>query len=174
MVYACHCTDCQKRSGAAFGLSVWVPRASISLASGKVALQVSRNDAGREHRVRVCATCMTRLWSEPMKRPEVGILRGGAFHFGNQQNPEVLIKVLNGCVINDRFWVFFAATTNVEYTLQVRDTQTGQQRTYSNALGIPAQPVQDTAAFTCAGTGSSAPAESETGSAGGTLGPDPE
>lgn len=77
MVYACHCTDCQKRSGAAFGLSVWVPRASISLASGKVALQVSRNDAGREHRVRVCATCMTRLWSEPMKRPEVGILRGG-------------------------------------------------------------------------------------------------
>jgi hypothetical protein len=23
-LYACHCTDCQKRSGSAFGLSMWV------------------------------------------------------------------------------------------------------------------------------------------------------
>ena len=48
------------------------------------------------------------------------------------------------------FWVFAAATTNVEYTITVTDTQEQQVKTYFNPLGTPAQPIQDTAAFaTC-------------------------
>lgn len=81
----------------------------------------------------------------------VGFSRGGAFHFGDPQNPEVLLKVLNGCTINNQFWIFFAATTNVEYTIVVTDTVTGRQRSYSNPLNTPAQPVQDTSAFACTG-----------------------
>lgn len=81
----------------------------------------------------------------------VGFSRGGAFHFGDSQNPEVLLKVLNGCTINNQFWVFFAATTNVEYTIVVTDTMTGRQRSFSNPQGRPAQPVQDTSAFSCSG-----------------------
>lgn len=80
-----------------------------------------------------------------------GFSRGGAFHFGDSQNPEVLLKVLNGCPINNQFWVFFAATTNVEYTIVVTDTVTGRQRSFSNPQGNPAQPVQDTSAFSCSG-----------------------
>jgi len=30
-LYACHCTDCQKRSGSAFGLSMWVHRGALEL-----------------------------------------------------------------------------------------------------------------------------------------------
>jgi hypothetical protein len=36
-LYACHCTDCQKRSGSAFGLSMWVRRAAIEATRGEAA-----------------------------------------------------------------------------------------------------------------------------------------
>lgn len=72
----------------------------------------------------------------------------GLFYFFGPSNLEMLIKVLNGCGLNNRYWVFFAATTNVEFTVTVTDTQTGQVKTYSNPLNHAAEPIQDTNAFT--------------------------
>ena len=56
-----------------------------------------------------------------------------------------------GCVEPfNRFWVFFAATTNVAFQVQVTDTQTGLVKPYSNPQGMVALPVADTQAFaTC-------------------------
>ena len=46
--------------------------------------------------------------------------------------------------------MFYAATTNVEFTVTVTDTQTGAVKQYKNKLGQAAAPVLDTAAFaTC-------------------------
>lgn len=74
----------------------------------------------------------------------------GLFWFFGPANLEMLIKVLNGCGLNSRYWVFFAAGTNVEFTVTVTDTQTGEVKTYSNPLNTAAPPVQDTSAFaTC-------------------------
>jgi len=76
----------------------------------------------------------------------------GLFYFFGPTNIELLVKVLNACVpaLGNKYWVFFAATTNVELTLTVIDTQTGKTRVYFNPLGKAALPVQDTNAFaTC-------------------------
>jgi plastocyanin len=74
----------------------------------------------------------------------------GLFYFFSASNLEMLVKVLNGCGLNNRYWVFFAATTNVEFGLTVTDTQTGKVKSYFNPLGQAAPPVQDTNAFaTC-------------------------
>ena len=74
----------------------------------------------------------------------------GLYYFFSPDNWEVLVKVLDGCGINDRFWVFAAATTNVEYTLEVTDTWTDVARTYVNPLGVAAPAITDTSAFaTC-------------------------
>ncbi|MEM7351855.1 MAG: hypothetical protein AAF657_13740 [Acidobacteriota bacterium] len=74
----------------------------------------------------------------------------GLFWFFNSDNWEMLVKVLNGCEINDHFWVFAAATTDVEYTLRVTDTETGAVTEYSNPLGRAAPAITDTSAFpTC-------------------------
>lgn len=75
----------------------------------------------------------------------------GLFYFFSPTNIEMLVKVLNACVpaLGNKYWVFFAATTNVELTLTVRDTQTGAVKTYRNPLNTPAVPVQDTRAFDC-------------------------
>ena len=49
--------------------------------------------------------------------------RAGLFWFFNENNIEMLIKVLNACVPPfDRYWTFYAATTNVEFTVTVTDT----------------------------------------------------
>lgn len=74
----------------------------------------------------------------------------GLFYFFSPSNLEMLIKVLNGCALNDHYWVFFAATTNVQLTTTVTDTQTGRVKVYFNPLNNAAAPVQDTNAFpTC-------------------------
>ncbi len=74
----------------------------------------------------------------------------GIFYFVNPNNLEFLLKVLDGCDITNHFWVFFAATTNVEFTVTVTDTQETMTRTYTNPFGQPANAVTDTEAFqTC-------------------------
>ena len=71
------------------------------------------------------------------------------FWFFDPNNWELLVKVLDGCGINDHFWVFAAATTNVEYTLHVRDTETGAYWSSTNPLGTSAAAITDTTAFPC-------------------------
>ncbi len=95
-------------------------------------------------------------WSAPgfPARPalvsELGTEDSGLFYFLNSDNLEFLIKVLNGCDITNHYWVFFAATTDVEFTVTVTDTLNGQTKQYGNPLGNPADAVTDTTAFaTC-------------------------
>ncbi len=59
----------------------------------------------------------------------------GTFWFFDDANVELVIKVLDGTALNGRFWVFYGALSNVEYTITVTDTQTGAIRTYTNPLG---------------------------------------
>jgi hypothetical protein len=79
----------------------------------------------------------------------LGITQGGTFAFFGTTNPEMLIKVLPGCSVNQKHWVFLAAVTDVGYTVTVRDTTTGAVRIYSNTDHHAASPVQDTSAFSC-------------------------
>ena len=71
------------------------------------------------------------------------------FTFFEPDNWEMLVKVLDGCAVNGHFWVFSAATTDVEYTLRVTDTVTGVVREYENPLGQAADATTDTTAFAC-------------------------
>jgi hypothetical protein len=45
------------------------------------------------------------------------------------------VKVLDARSINGHFWVYYGALSNVEYTLRVTDTTTGEVRTYQNPAG---------------------------------------
>jgi hypothetical protein len=70
----------------------------------------------------------------------------GAFWFFSSTNLELMIKVLDGRTINGKFWVFYGALSDVDYTLTVTDTQTGNQKTYHNPKGTLASHA-DTQAF---------------------------
>jgi hypothetical protein len=76
-----------------------------------------------------------------------GTSDSGLFWFFDDDNWELIVKVLDGCAANDRFWVFSAATTDVEYRLRVYDRVTKVERVYENPPGVLAAAVTDTAAF---------------------------
>ena len=71
----------------------------------------------------------------------------GFFTFFDPANVEAVVKVLDGCAINGRFWVFLAGLTDVEVTLRVDDVLTGRSVTYFNRRGQPFPPILDTDAF---------------------------
>ena len=59
----------------------------------------------------------------------------GTFWFFNAQNLELMIKALDGRPVNGRWWIFYGALSNVEYTITVVDTSTGATKTYTNPSG---------------------------------------
>ncbi len=59
----------------------------------------------------------------------------GYFWFFGPDNVELAIKVLDGQGVNDHFWVFYGALSNVEFTLTVTDTETGNTQVYFNPAG---------------------------------------
>lgn len=74
----------------------------------------------------------------------------GYFWFFAESNVEVVVKVLDGCALNQRHWVFAGGLTNVRVELTVTDTASGLPKTYVNSQGSRFQPIQDTGAFpTC-------------------------
>lgn len=74
----------------------------------------------------------------------------GYLWFFGATNVEAVVKVLNGCPVNSRYWFFAGGLTNVRTVITVRDTARGGTRTYVNPQNTPFQPIQDTSAFaTC-------------------------
>ena len=79
----------------------------------------------------------------------LGVSQGGLFWFFNASNPEMLVKLINGCPLNGHFWVFLSAGTNVSFDVTVFDEHNGHTVTYHNPDLNPAFPVQDVNALTC-------------------------
>jgi hypothetical protein len=73
----------------------------------------------------------------------------GAFWFFDPQNVEVLVKVLDACSLDQRFWVFASGLTDVGVTVTITDTVSGQTKTYENPRRNPFRLIQDLAAFPC-------------------------
>ncbi len=69
-------------------------------------------------------------------------------YFFDRENAEVLVKVLDGCAVNGRAWVFAAPATDLAFHLVVTDP-TGARWTHANTAGYPAMPASDTDAFAC-------------------------
>ena len=61
--------------------------------------------------------------------------QSGTFSFFDYENVELVVKVLDGRPVNNHFWVFYGALSNVEYWIRVTDTHTGEVRTYHNPAG---------------------------------------
>lgn len=71
----------------------------------------------------------------------------GYFWFFDNTNVEMVVKVLDGCGVNGRYWVFAGGLTDTRVRLTVTDTRTGTSKQYNNPQGTPFRPIQDTEAF---------------------------
>lgn len=75
------------------------------------------------------------------------IADSGAFWFFDPNNLELTVKVLDGCGVNGRYWVFLSGLTDVAVQVRVEDTRTGEVWTHANPAGAPFRPRLDTDAL---------------------------
>jgi hypothetical protein len=74
----------------------------------------------------------------------------GAFWFFNDQNYEVMLKVLDGRPVNGDFWVFLGSLSDVEFWIYLDDLVAGRGRVFHNPPGNR-YGIADTMAFGEAG-----------------------
>ena len=79
-----------------------------------------------------------------------GTAESALFYFVSPANWEFLIKIIDGCSFNNKYWVYFAAATDVGYVVTVRDTQSAAApKEYRNTLGTASPATNDSGAFNC-------------------------
>ncbi|MFY9825884.1 MAG: hypothetical protein WAM82_31225 [Thermoanaerobaculia bacterium] len=69
--------------------------------------------------------------------------------FFSPTNFEMGVKVLNACSFNGKYWVYLSGLTDQGWTVHVRDSKTGANQVYTNALGHLSSTFADTSAFNC-------------------------
>ena len=114
--YACHCTDCQTRSGSAFSLSCIVPVDSLKITQGEPALH--HRVEGESHVAqRFCKKCATRLWGTGSRAPDLAFLKPGTLDDTSWIEP-----VAHFWTRSAQPWVKFPTDT-VIYETQPEDLQ---------------------------------------------------
>lgn len=72
----------------------------------------------------------------------------GYFWFFDAANPELLVKVLDACATEaHNYWVFTTGLTDVEVTLDVQDSGSGETRRFETRLGEPFLAAFDAGSF---------------------------
>lgn len=61
----CHCRDCQRQSGSAFGMTLVVSEEDFRLTKGELKTYASKSDAGRGKLGAFCPGCGTRIYHKP-------------------------------------------------------------------------------------------------------------
>ena len=59
----------------------------------------------------------------------------GFFWFFSRTNVELAAKVLDGRALTGKYWFLYGGLSDVEYTITLTDTMTGESKTYRNEAG---------------------------------------
>jgi hypothetical protein len=65
MLVVCHCAECQRQSGSAFGMSLAVKTTDFELRSGTLKKFERSSESGRKVGAAFCPECGTRIYHEP-------------------------------------------------------------------------------------------------------------
>jgi hypothetical protein len=77
----------------------------------------------------------------------------GYFWYTDPRYIDAAVKVLDGCGINGRYWVFATLLSDFEQTLTITDTSHGALTSYFNPLGVASPAITDTTALDTCGAG---------------------
>jgi hypothetical protein len=95
LVFACHCTERQRWSGSAFGLSMPVRRASFALTHGTPKRWRHTGASGFESGYWFCAACGGRILGERADQPEIVTIRAGTLDNTSWVRPIAHINLEN-------------------------------------------------------------------------------
>ncbi len=89
MLYACHCSDCQKQSASAFGLSLMMAPGEVEFTRGEKKLKTwdTRGDDGEIKCCAFCPDCGTRIYHGSDKADEDISIKAGSLDDTSWLNP---------------------------------------------------------------------------------------
>lgn len=73
--------------------------------------------------------------------------KGGILYAWSDDNPELLVKVLDGCWFNRHWWVFVGSATDQPYTIVVKHIPSDISRVFESNSENPLLGLNETAAF---------------------------
>ena len=75
--YCCHCTECQRRTGSAFGISMQLRAEAFGLTRGAPRTRTRIADSGNAITVHFCDMCGSVLYSSSAARPHLRVVYAG-------------------------------------------------------------------------------------------------
>jgi len=93
IVHACHCRDCQRVTGTAFAVNLWIERKFVETSGAEpVGFSVPAGSSGKPHDVFRCATCGTAVWNKYHAAPgDTLLVCGGSLDDPAAITPDVHI-----------------------------------------------------------------------------------
>jgi hypothetical protein len=90
VVHACHCRDCQRITGGAFVINIWIERKHVEASGKKPKSYLTAGGSGKEHEVFFCGKCGTYIWSRYAIAPGDGLfVRAGTLDNPNAVTPDI-------------------------------------------------------------------------------------
>jgi len=92
IVHACHCRDCQRLTGSAFVVNLWIERKFVETDHAKLHPDRLTAGSGSPHEVFRCPDCGTAIYSKYHAAPgDTVLLRGGTLDQPETITPDVHI-----------------------------------------------------------------------------------
>jgi hypothetical protein len=92
IVHACHCRDCQRLTGSAFVINIWVEKKFVEVGHAVPKSFMLKGGSGNRHEVFFCGACGTYLWSQYHGAPADALfVRAGTLDSPKAVKPDVHI-----------------------------------------------------------------------------------
>lgn len=89
-ILACHCLECQRRTGSVFGVGAYFPRSQVEIgSSGKIYVRDGQD--GRKLRIHFCSHCGTSVFWELDMAPQIYGIAIGTFGDPNFAQPTISV-----------------------------------------------------------------------------------
>jgi hypothetical protein len=105
-IIACHCTHCQKASGAGASHNALVPVSAVTFTAGKPKLFADTAQSGNILKRYFCADCGSPIYSQRANLPEMMVLKVGTL-----DAPDEMKLVMNIWTSSARRWMHMDAAT---------------------------------------------------------------
>jgi hypothetical protein len=78
-LYVCHCTECQKQSASAFGISYAIARKSLEIVKGSPSFWSRVTASSHTLECAFCSECGSRVWHQSTGYPATLNIKAGCF-----------------------------------------------------------------------------------------------
>ena len=92
IVHACHCRDCQRITGSAFAINVWIEKEFVKTNGAIPTSFTLEGGSGKSHEAFFCGKCGTYVWSRYHRAPgDTLFVRAGTLDKPRAVTPDVHI-----------------------------------------------------------------------------------